>query len=70
MRPVEEVRLALSPQTLARLLAEKRMSVDDFRCLDQDTKHQVRSIFLRNLRRNLAARQHLCQAQGSVPLLR
>lgn len=54
MKRVDEVRLAVSPHTLARLLAEKRMSVDDFRCLDAQAKYRVKSVFLSNLRVKLA----------------
>ncbi len=50
----KEVRLALPPRILAQLLAEKKMSIEDFRCLDGQTKSCVKGIFLENLRREMA----------------
>lgn len=50
MNTTDEVRLALSPQALARLLAENRLYADDFRCLDQQAARRVKSMFLANLR--------------------
>lgn len=50
MNTADEVHLALSPQVLARLLAENRLYAEEFRCLDQRAKRRVKSMFLANLR--------------------
>ena len=53
MQPYDEVKLALSPQVLERLLAEHRISICDFRCLDARTKQRIHRMFLTNTKAHL-----------------
>lgn len=57
MSATHEIKLALSPDAVARLLSQKHMSVEDFRCLDADAKSQVHALFLHNLRQIIAQGQ-------------
>lgn len=50
MHHLDEMKLALSPAVVERLLAQRQISVCDFRCLNTQTKQYVRRIFLANAR--------------------
>lgn len=57
MQKAEEIRIALAPETLARLMMERRVSAEEFRCLDGAAKSRVKAIVLDNvqaLMKNLA----------------
>lgn len=51
--------LAVSPDAFARLLETKQLGIEEFRCLDGHTKRQVKSIYLKRLRKKMGAHRQL-----------
>lgn len=51
---MENVRLVLPLETLERLVTERRLSVNDFRCIDAGTKQRIRRMYLNKLKLQIA----------------
>lgn len=53
MQQSPPVFLALSPDALARLLDARQLEVEEFRCLNGYTKSQVKTMYLKRLRKQI-----------------
>lgn len=49
MQTDDTVRLEVNQQALFKLLQQQRLSISDFRCLDNLSKQQVKSLWLKCL---------------------